>query len=343
MHARLSKIEKIKHIIPLIPVYFIVITVTSAFTKFILYNYNPNTNTYEESFNTIFSIFIKPVLMLAFYICFTMTVINHIKCILTNPGHVSLDYINKYRSSPVDQCKKCNIPRPERAKHCKTCNTCILKFDHHCPWIANCVGIYNQKNFLQFLFFATMGDFIAFVCFLPKLLDINLKVKSNSKDISTILYLMSDKLFLLLATLLSVAMVIAIGFLFTVQLGLILNNITTVETKVLEGKNSKYYDINKLNSFKIVMGLTWKDWISPKFEVNKVNNGYNYGKFTDLLNHGKNYSNINYSHYSHYTSLSTSDEIGYAYDLTDDNTKSSSPSQSNINNKSEDDITSNQV
>lgn len=28
--------------------------------------------------------------------------------------------------------------------------------DHHCPWINNCVGYYNQKPFLLFCFYATI-------------------------------------------------------------------------------------------------------------------------------------------------------------------------------------------
>lgn len=34
---------------------------------------------------------------------------------------------------------------------------CVLKMDHHCPWINSCVGWGNHAHFTFFLFFATLG------------------------------------------------------------------------------------------------------------------------------------------------------------------------------------------
>lgn len=63
-----------------------------------------------------------------------------------------LDFLNKKL-----ECHKCNLVKPPRTHHCENCGCCILKMDHHCPWIANCVGEFNLKFFVQFAFYACSG------------------------------------------------------------------------------------------------------------------------------------------------------------------------------------------
>ncbi|KAH8926534.1 zf-DHHC-domain-containing protein [Atractiella rhizophila] len=64
-------------------------------------------------------------------------------------------------------CSKCGIVKPYRAHHDRHTGTCVLKYDHFCPWIGHCVGARNHKFFLNFCAWAAV--FCSFV-FLSTLL-----------------------------------------------------------------------------------------------------------------------------------------------------------------------------
>lgn len=101
------------------------------------------------------------------------------KCILTHPGTIpdgegwelQPDVEEKVEGKSVGQfagmlekkhtgerrhCKWCLKYKPDRTHHCRICSICVLRMDHHCPWVYNCIGFRNYKYFFLVLVYAIM-------------------------------------------------------------------------------------------------------------------------------------------------------------------------------------------
>uniref|UniRef100_A0A914CCQ6 Palmitoyltransferase n=1 Tax=Acrobeloides nanus TaxID=290746 RepID=A0A914CCQ6_9BILA len=79
---------------------------------------------------------------------------------------------NRNFDGSIRFCLKCSCVKPDRAHHCSVCGQCVLKFDHHCPWVNSCVNFSNYKFFLLFLGYGLVLCLFAFFTTMPYFIEI---------------------------------------------------------------------------------------------------------------------------------------------------------------------------
>ncbi|GJP42387.1 hypothetical protein CLOM_g1954 [Closterium sp. NIES-68] len=63
----------------------------------------------------------------------------------------------KRKGGEARYCQKCGAFKPARCHHCRICKRCVLRMDHHCVWINNCVGHTNYKAFFLFVLYDVLA------------------------------------------------------------------------------------------------------------------------------------------------------------------------------------------
>ncbi|THH12426.1 hypothetical protein EW146_g7710 [Bondarzewia mesenterica] len=100
---------------------------------------------------------------LSFALIFGLCAYNFFRSITLDPGacptptsdaelkSIIEDLASEGRLNGQTFCIQCMARKPLRSKHCRICDRCVARSDHHCPWVWNCVGVHNHRQFIVFV------------------------------------------------------------------------------------------------------------------------------------------------------------------------------------------------
>nr|KAF6434857.1 zinc finger DHHC-type palmitoyltransferase 12 [Molossus molossus] len=87
------------------------------------------------------------LLPLTFLLLVLGSLLLYLAVSLMDPG-----YVNVQPQEEAKQEQTAMVPQqPLRARHCSECRRCVRRYDHHCPWMENCVGERNHPLFVAYL------------------------------------------------------------------------------------------------------------------------------------------------------------------------------------------------
>lgn len=154
-------------------------------------------------------------------------------------------------------CEKCNLLKPDRAHHCSVCDACVLKMDHHCPWVNNCVSFTNYKFFVLFLGYAFS------LCAWSALTSFEYFLRFWKNDLPS----SYSKLHILFLFFVSIMFAVSLVSLYLYHLFLVFKNRSTLEsfrTPIFRyGPDKRAYDLGRKKNWKQVFGETRFTWLIP--------------------------------------------------------------------------------
>ncbi|CAF2048897.1 BnaA09g38960D [Brassica napus] len=218
-------------------------------------------------------------ILVLFHFLLAMLLWSYFSVVFTDPGAVpanwrpaadeergesdpltSLEFVGLQTDSSnprVRFCRKCNQPKPPRCHHCSVCGRCVLKMDHHCVWVVNCVGALNYKYFLLFLFYTFLETTLVTLVLMPHFIAFfsDEEIPGTPGTLATTF----------LAFVLNLAFALSVMGFLIMHMSLVAGNTTTIEAYEKKTSARWRYDLGRKKNFEQVFGMDKRYWFIPGY------------------------------------------------------------------------------
>ncbi|VFQ70018.1 unnamed protein product [Cuscuta campestris] len=228
---------------------------------------------------SVSDILIALIVIMLFHGLLVMLLWSYFSVVFTDPGSVppnwrsasdeesgeidpltATDLGNSHADDPphpsVRFCRKCNQTKPPRCHHCSVCGRCVLKMDHHCVWVVNCVGALNYKYFLLFLFYTFLETTLVTLSLLPGFITFftdEEEIPGTPGTLATTF----------LAFVLNLAFALSVFGFLILHISLVSGNTTTIEAYEKKKTPKWRYDLGRKRNFEQVFGTDKRYWFMP--------------------------------------------------------------------------------
>ncbi|XP_066496054.1 palmitoyltransferase ZDHHC15 [Tiliqua scincoides] len=154
-------------------------------------------------------------------------------------------------------CDRCQLIKPDRCHHCSVCAMCVLKMDHHCPWVNNCIGFSNYKFFLLFLAYSLLYCLYIAATVFKYFIKYWTEELNNSRSKFHILFLLF----------VAIMFFVSLMFLFGYHCWLVSRNRSTLEAfsapVFQSGPDKNGFNLGLVKNLQQVFGVEKRLWLLP--------------------------------------------------------------------------------
>ncbi|KAK8636197.1 hypothetical protein V6N13_004903 [Hibiscus sabdariffa] len=229
--------------------------------------------------------FLSFTIVIIFHVLLILLIWSYVRVVLKDPGSVPENWRADFaeenpevgsslaaaedgferRTRGGGYCTHCQNGKPPRCHHCSICRRCVLKMDHHCVWVVNCVGARNYKFFLLFLIYTFLETTLVTVVLLPSFINFFHEAKNHSVS-------PAKSAIIFLAFVLNLAFALSLVCFLVMHASLLSSNTTSVEVHEKKGLVRWKYDLGRKKNFEQVFGTKKSLWFFPLFSEDDLDN-----------------------------------------------------------------------